>query len=247
MRIALTLLLALGATPLAGQTLASRIAATHADRVSFTFAGRPGVCGDGESFNLGGVRRSMGPGDRDCREGPVRVTLDLNGHSVMRIRTTVGGATPAGAEELGEVPPSEASDWLLDLAERGEGRASEEALLPAVVARDAVAWPRLVRMAKRQDLREATRKRAIFWLGLEAADHALGPLDEVLSDDPDREMRQAALFALTQQHDDRSIEILIRTARAHRDPETRRSAFFWLGQSGDPRGLQLFEEVLAGR
>jgi HEAT repeat protein len=135
----------------------------------------------------------------------------------------------------------------MTVAERGEGRVSEEALMPAVVARDVVVWPRLVAMAKRRDLREETRKQAIFWLGQEAADHALGPLDTVLTDDPDREIRQSALFALTQQHTDRAIDILIRTARTHRDRETRRTAFFWLGQTGDPRGLQLFEDVLAGR
>ena len=248
MRRALMLLAAFVAAPLSGQTLASRIAATRADRVTFTFAGKPGVCGDGENFDIRGVRQTVnGRGDWDCREGPVRVTLDLNGRTVMRIRTTVGGPTPAGAEEFGEVSPSEASDWLLRLAERGEGRASEEALMPAVVARDVVVWPRLAVMARRQDLRDETRKQAIFWLGQEAAEHALGPLDSVLTDDPDREMRQSALFALTQQHTDRAIEILVRTARSHRDPETRRTAFFWLGQTGDPRGLQLFEEVLTGR
>ena len=248
MRSALMLLATLTAAPLAGQTLASRIAATVADRVTFTFAGKPGVCGDGENFNIRGLRQTVnGNRDWDCREGPVRVTLNLNGHTVMRIRTTVGGPTPVGAEEFGEVSPSEASDWLMTLAERGEGRVSEEALMPAVVARDVVVWPRLVTMAKRQDLREETRKQAIFWLGQEAAEHALGPLDSVVTDDPDREVRQSALFALSQQHTDRAIEIMIRTARTHRDRETRRTAFFWLGQTGDPRGLQLFEEVLAGR
>jgi hypothetical protein len=242
------LLAALGATPLAAQSLATRIAATGADKVTFTFAGKPGVCGDGENFNIRGVQQRWNSSDNwNCREGPVRVTINLNGHTLMRIRTTVGGGTPAGAEELGEVAPAEASEWLLAIAEKGEGRVSEEALMPAVVAREVVVWPRLVAMAKRQGLREETRKQAIFWLGQEAAEHALGTLDTVLTDDPDREMRQAALFALTQQNNDRAIDILIRTARSHRDRETRRSAFFWLGQSGDPRGVALFEEVLAGR
>jgi HEAT repeat protein len=247
MRIATIVLVVMAASPLAAQDLASRIAASRADRVTFTFEGQPGVCGDGESFNIRGNFRSTRSGDWNCQEGPVRVTLNLNGRTVMRIRTTVGGRPPVGAEDLGTVEPDEASDWLLDLAERGVGRVSEEALMPGVVARDVVVWPRLVAMAKRQDLREETRKQAIFWLGQEAADHAIGPLEEVLTDDPEREMRQSALFALTQQHTDRAIEVLIRTARSHRDPETRRTAFFWLGQSGDPRGVRLFEEVLAGR
>lgn len=88
--------------------------------------------------------------------------------------------------------PAEASNWLIGVAERGEGRVSEEAVLPAVVARDVEVWSRLTTLAKRRDLREETRKQAIFWLGQEAAEHALGPLEEVLTDDPDREMRQSA-------------------------------------------------------
>lgn len=247
MRIAYLLLTALGATSLSAQDLASRIAASRADRITFTFLGKEGVCGNGENFNLGGARRSLGPGDWDCEEGPVRVTLQMNGRQVMRVRTTVGGMVPAGADDLGEVAPAEAADWLLDLAERGEGRSSEEAVMPAAVARNVVVWPRLAAMAKRQALREETRKQAIFWLGQQAAEVAVGPLEEVLRDDPEREMQQMALFALTQQHNDRAIDILLRTARTHRDREVRRTAFFWLGQSEDPRGIRLFEEVLAGR
>lgn len=235
------------AAPLEGQDLAARIGASRADRITFTFAGKEGVCGNGENFNFGGVRRSMGPGDWDCREGPVRVTLQMNGRTPTRIRTTVGGSAPSGADDLGQVAPAEAADWLLDLAERGEGRASEEAVMPAAVARDVVVWPRLAAMAKRRELREETRKQAIFWLGQQAAEVAVGPLEEVLQEDPEREIQQMALFALTQQHTERSIEILIRTARTHRDKEVRRTAFFWLGQSEDPRGIRLFEEVLAGR
>ena len=242
--LAATLLLA---GPLGAQDLASRIAASRADRITFTFVGKDGVCGDGENFNIGGVRRSMGSHDWDCEEGPVRVTLQMNGRQIMRVRTTVGGRVPSGADDLGEVAPAEAADWLLDLAERGEGRPSEEALMPAAVARGVVVWPRLAAMAKRQSLREETRKQAIFWLGQQAADAAVGPLEEVLRDDPERDIQQMALFALTQQHTDRAIEILLRTARTHRDREVRRTAFFWLGQSEDPRGIRLFEEVLAGR
>jgi hypothetical protein len=240
------LLLFGGARLLEGQDLASRIAGSHAARVTFTFEGKPGVCGDGDNFNIGGVHRSDGMG-WDCVPGPVRVTLDLNGAVVMRVNTTVGGRAPSGATDLGSIAPAEASDWLLDLAEKGAGRASEEALMPAVAAKDAAVWPRLAAMAKRQDLRRETRKQAIFWLGQEASDHAIGPLADVVDDDPDHEVREMALFALSQQHDEHAFDVLLRTARSNRDQRLRRTAFFWLGQSEDPRGIQFFEEVLAGR
>jgi hypothetical protein len=108
------------------------------------------------------------------------VTLQMNGRQIMRIRTTVGGRVPTGADDLGEVAPAEAADWLLDLAERGEGRPSEEAVMPAAVARDVVVWPRLAAMAKRQSLREETRKQAIFWLGQSGDPRAAELLERML-------------------------------------------------------------------
>lgn len=254
MKTMIVLAAALVAVPMQAQAqdLAAKIAASRAEKVTFTFEGREGVCGNGESFNIGTVRRQVNGDGWTCVEGPVRVTLTRaassgrESGSWTRLRTTVGGRAPDGVEELGLVPAAEASDWLLDLAASGDTRVGDEAVLPGVIARDVESWPRLAAMAKRRQLPEDTRKQAIFWLGQEAADHAIGTLEEV-ADDPDREMRKAALFALSQLGTDRSVEVLIRVARTHPDKETRRNAFFWLGQTEDPRGIALFEEVLAGR
>lgn len=246
MRGAVIVLVMLVAPPVAAQTLAARLAANHAPRVTFIYAGKPGLCGDGENMSFGNVHQNY-DNDRFCTPGPARVTLDLDGPTVLRIKTTVGGPVPSGATDLGEVAPAEAADWLLALAAKGEGKASEEAVMPAVIARDAVVWPRLAAMAKDHDLRQGTRRSAIFWLGQEAADEAVGPLEDIVDDDPDHGVREAALFALSQQHNPHSIDILIRTARTSPDRKLRRTAFFWLGQSEDPRGIQLFEEVLAGK
>ena len=236
-----------GARPAAAQDLAARIAATHADRVSFTFTAKPGVCGCGDNVSVHGARRDQDDDEDTCADGPVRVTLDLTGGAVTRVKTRVGGHAPTGATDLGDVAPAQAADWLLALAAKGAGRASEEAIMPAVLAKDAVTWPRLAAMAKDRELREETRKQAIFWLGQEAADQAVGSLADVVDDDPDHGVREAALFALSQQRSDHAIDVLIRVARSNPDLKLRRTAFFWLGQSGDPRGIALFEEVLAGR
>ena len=119
--------------------------------------------------------------------------------------------------------------------------------MPAVVAKDVVVWPRLAAMAKDRALREETRKQSIFWLGQQAADQAVGPLEDLVNEDPDHEVKESALFALSQQHNDHAIDVLIRVARTNADRRLRRTAFFWLGQSEDPRGIALFEQVLAGR
>ena len=235
-----------GARTAAAQDLGTRITAAHADRVSFTFDHKPGVCGCGDNVNF------RGPGavrddDDSCADGPVRVTLDLTGGAVTRVKMRVGEHAPAGATDLGGVEPAQAADWLLALAAKGAGRASEEAVMPAVLAKEVVTWPRLAAMAKDQSLREGTRKQAIFWLGQEAADQAVGSLTDLVDDDPDHAVRETALFALSQQRSDHAIDVLIRVARSNPDLKLRRTAFFWLGQSGDPRGVALFEEVLAGR
>jgi hypothetical protein len=248
MRAIIILAAALVAVPVQAQDLAAKIAASRGEKVTFTFPGRDGVCGNGESFNIGNVRHSYRGDGWECREGPVRVTLTRaaqGGTRWSRLRTTVASPVPAGAEDLGSVPPAEASEWLLKVAESGDERIGNEAIMPAVVAREVVTWPRLAAMAKQARLPSEIRKQAIFWLGQEAAAEALGPLEERV-DDPESEIRKAAVFAISQQGTDRSIEVLVRVARTHRDPGTRRQAFFWLGQSEDPRGIALFEEVLAG-
>jgi HEAT repeat protein len=63
----------------------------------------------------------------------------------------------------------------------------------------------------------------------------------------DREVREQAIFALSQRPKDEGVPVLIRIARTNRDPELRKKALFWLGQSNDDRALALFEELLTGK
>ncbi|HEY7574423.1 MAG TPA: Gfo/Idh/MocA family oxidoreductase [Thermoanaerobaculia bacterium] len=62
----------------------------------------------------------------------------------------------------------------------------------------------------------------------------------------DLEIREAAVFALSEIDGDAGIQALIRIARGDGDPRIREEALFWLADSGDPRALALFEEILAG-
>jgi HEAT repeat protein len=70
-------------------------------------------------------------------------------------------------------------------------------------------------------------------------------LDSIVRDARgDREVRQKAIFALSQRSNDEGVPALIRIARNNPDPELRKTALFWLGQSEDPRAVDLFEEIL---
>ncbi|HUU45237.1 MAG TPA: HEAT repeat domain-containing protein, partial [Acidobacteriota bacterium] len=62
--------------------------------------------------------------------------------------------------------------------------------------------------------------------------------------DPDTDVKEHAVFALSQLPRDEGVPLLINVARTNRNPEVREQAIFWLGQSGDERALDFFEEIL---
>ena len=103
----------------------------------------------------------------------------------------------------------------------------------------------LLAIAKNTAAPTSNRKDAVFWLSQEAGDAATKGLSELADDEgQDREVRDQAVFALSQLPNDKGVPILIRLARFNKDPLVRRKALFWLGQSDDPRALALFEEIL---
>ena len=70
-------------------------------------------------------------------------------------------------------------------------------------------------------------------------------LGDLVADDSENiELREHAVFALSQRHDERSMAALMRIARSHRHPEIRQAALFWLAQEDEPEVLDFFEEIL---
>jgi HEAT repeat protein len=85
----------------------------------------------------------------------------------------------------------------------------------------------------------------VFWLGQAAGESATRDLNNIVLDNGiDREVREQAVFALSQRPHEEGVPALIAVARTNKDPEIRKKALFWLGQSNDPRALDLFEELL---
>lgn len=246
MRTILLVGLALGAAGgLRGQSLASRIDQVKDGSVRLSFASREGVCGDGHHNISVRGRESRNEWTTDCEEGPVRVALDRSGGRTVALRSYVGGRWRGSADlDLGMVSAPEASRWLLALAERGEG-AAEEAIFPATLADSVETWPALLRVARNERASQKARKSAVFWLGQAAGEAATRGLDSIVGDDSgDREVRESAVFALSQRPSGEGVPALIRVARTSRDPKLRKTALFWLGQSEDPAALALFEELL---
>ncbi|HEU4763193.1 MAG TPA: HEAT repeat domain-containing protein [Gemmatimonadales bacterium] len=247
MRPLLTFLLAAAVSaPVSAQSLADRIAKAPDGTVHLAFAARPGVCGDGRSI------RTDGPDDDDdggcpCT-GTVRASLEVRGGAVTALRVRVGGHwTDSATTDLGRVAAVDAADYFLGLAERASGDVGRRAILPAAIADSAVTWPRLLGIARNDRLDHGRRREAVFWVGQAAGEAATRGLDSLAgSDTADREIREAAVFALSQRPKDEGVPILIRIATTNRDPDIRRKAMFWLGQSDDPRALALFEKILGG-
>jgi hypothetical protein len=240
-----------------GQALADRIRNARDGTVRLAYGVRDGICGDGSTyirdrsrgennFMTFDTKESRNWRDRPCEPGPARVAITKVNGDVSRVKVYVGGDWSGGGgdiTDLGTVSGPAAAKALISLAAR-ERRAGQ-AIFAATIADSAVVWPDLLVIAKDDRVARGNRKDAVFWLSQAAGDAATQGLTELAENEgEDREVRDQAVFALSQLPDDQGIPILIRLARSNKDPQVRRKALFWLGQSDDPRALRLIEEIL---
>jgi HEAT repeat protein len=172
----------------------------------------------------------------------------MRGGKVSEATTRVAGqwrAGAAGVTDFGLVPARDAADALLALAREAADESGDELLTAASLADSVVIWPELLRMARDRGMPRETRQQAMFWLGQAAGEAATRGLDSIVVDDRgELEVREHAVFALSQRPSDEGVPALIRIARTNPHPELRKKALFWLGQSDDPRAVTLFEEIL---
>lgn len=244
----------------AAQSIASRVARVTNGTVRMSFATKPGICGSGNSIwhSSNGRSRSTWDSNRsssrdlewesECTYGPARVVLERRDGELADLRFYVGGRwRPAGSDvvDLGTVSAREAADYLVSIAQSERGSMGEKAIHPATTADSANIWPALIRIARNSDLPRGTRTQAVFWVGQAAGEAATANLNSIVGDNSvDREVRESAVFALSQRPRDEGVPALISVARTNKDPEIRKKALFWLGQSGDKRAIDLFEEIL---
>jgi hypothetical protein len=119
------------------------------------------------------------------------------------------------------------ADWLAALSLHDD---------PSVV-------PALIQLA-RSNASSKVRRQAIFWLGQKAGVEAAGELRHAVDHDPQDEVREHAVFAISQLPRERSVPMLIDLVKKHKSRRVRERAMFWLAESGDPRALELMEEIL---
>jgi hypothetical protein len=99
--------------------------------------------------------------------------------------------------------------------------------------------------AAKNDKALQIRSKALFWLAQKAANKQT---EDVIKGatltDPERSVKEQAVFALKQLPEAQGVPLLIDVARNNPDPAVRKKAIFWLGQSKDSRALDFFAQVL---
>ena len=231
--------------PASAQSLADRVARAPEGPVTFEYATRAGVCGDGQSY----VRVEPGTGaafygsfdgfeSLPCVHGPARVRIDRAGADVVGLRVFVGPPAPVPGTDLGAVPAREAAAYLFQLASRAEGVVARDAIMPAVIADSTTDGSALLALAQDRSRSRETRGDAMRWLarGDDANPQAIRALVAVASDDSDnRAVRQQALSALGRFTAGAGVPALLRLASDTAHAWIARTALSVVAESGDPR------------
>jgi hypothetical protein len=233
------------ATRLSAQSLSARIDAVKQGVVTFRFAARPGICGDGDgSWSSGDGMHGWraGHASRGCVVGPVAVSLGRDDGQTVSIRTCVAcAAAPHGEVDLGSVDASDAASYLLHLGRQVGGRSADAAIAGAAVA-DAPVSPDLRAFVLDTSAAISARKQALFWLG--QSDATTRDIVAVYDRLNAIDLRRQFTFVLSQRHDDVAIGKLIDIAQHDDEMDVRRQAMFWLAQEKDPRAIAFFRSVL---
>ena len=256
--IIVALALPVSATAIAAQSLADRVSGAAQPRVQFSFAARAEVCGNGRSYyQISGNSWYGNFNDADRREpcvnGPVRVLIDRAGRDVVSVSTFVGPlpASVPGVADLGRVRTRDAVDYLLGLAERGEGRVSRDAIMPAVLADSVDVTARLLAIARNQNAPRETRRSAISWVArpLDPQERAVRDIATALvsiagDENENQSVRQQSLRSLARLEHGAGTTQLLDLARDARRSWLAREALSALNASGDPRARQYLREVV---
>lgn len=226
--------------------------------IIFSYPGPEGMTGNADSIRLvqdpQGRSRTYFRGildDRDqYHEGDVLATLEVRRGRVREIGFGVWGPAsprPSADRDLGRLEPAAAVDLLFGVIETGEQEAAQDAVFGAAIVPDDRALPRLFGLARDREAAGEVREQGLFWLAILAGHEAAGTLQAVIdAEDEDLELREHAVFALTQLGEERAFPLLMQIARSHPNADVRSSSFLWLARYDRPEVVNLFEEILVG-
>lgn len=96
--------------------------------------------------------------------------------------------------------------------------------------------------ARDESLPVHTRRSAIFWAGQGNA--SVDDLVALYRGLKEAQVKEHAIFALSQREESAAIDALVDIARNDEDRAMRRKALFWLGQKDDPRVTKLITDLV---
>jgi HEAT repeat protein len=238
------------------QGLADRVTSAPDGRVQFSFASRPGVCGNGRTYIQTGPNSyngsfygnfSDGMRADPCVAGPVRVVIDRADKLPLSVQTYVGppDSSLRSVTDLGHVRAQDAADYLLSMASKIDGRAGREALLPAMLADSANTAQTLVAIARNTSLPRETRRSALNYMGRSTdgmqtiPSSVTDPILAIARDESDNQsVRQGALSVLGRLDHGAGIPPLIQLSQQTQSTWLARESMQTLANSGDPRARQ---------
>ena len=208
------------------QNLARRLSGVRDGKVRMSFASRDDICGfeNGITTNAHENRNSHGNWnssyrsddvvyDNECSEGPVRVVATYQGGQLTKIKSYVGGRwRPAGS----------------DVTDVG-----------TVSTREAVDY--LLNIARTQSGKAAGE--AIFPITLADSVETAQPIYSIAKDESrPTEVRDQAIFWLSQVDDDRAVNMLNDILKSSHDSRIQDKAIFGLSQHHSGKGYPILRD-----
>lgn len=252
-------MVALLAPGLSAQSLADRVNGASASAVQFTYAARPGVCGNGRTYIMTGNSNIYGSFNSSeitrtepCQNGPVRVVVDRAGRDIIAVQTYVGAPpVPSAAQDLGRVSGQQAADYLLDIAARTEGRVGRDAIFATSLADSATTTDKMIAIARNQNLSRDTRRAALSYMnssvpaGNSVPARAAEAMVAIARDEGDnQQVRQQALSVLSRLEHGAGIPALTELSKQQGYTWLAKESISALSRSGDPRAREFLRSTL---
>ena len=98
-------------------------------------------------------------------------------------------------------------------------------------------------LARNEDESADLRKNALFWAGQEGNVDA-SELKALYENAQDFDLREHAIFVLSQFEGSEATTVLIDIAKSEADSDLRDKALFWLGESSDPRAARFLADLI---
>jgi hypothetical protein len=211
--------------------------------------GKVGDCG----CSLASEQRSWGSSDSfPAAGGELEIYAAVKSGRVERLLLASESCPVQAAGEsvtvLPSADPARGVALLAGLARGADGATGEdlsEKALAAIAhhsAQKVPAAPSAIAALAREADDPDQRSHALFWLAQTDEPRAARWIREAIARDPDHDVREQGVFALSQLPD--ATDQLLAVIRESGDRGVRKQALFWLGQSDDPRAIAEIERVL---